>query len=471
MVALTLVPAGTLAIDATIATDDLVLALGANATLDEVAAALVVRAASDDPADGWYGDIEIDGRVTRRPAWSPTRLLGEPTASSPMVVRARWLRSSGLGPDDPALPLRLAAEGAGVRHLPTVLTRHATPPPAPATESVEAHLKTIGIPASVADLGDRLGLIADPGFAPEVSIVIPSAGTEHPTRRGRRAVDELLAGLCPLPSRLQVIVVVGDEYHGDPTGLAGDNVELLRRPPGPFNFSAAVNQGILRADSGLVMMLNDDIDVDGIGFVDAMALHVQDPSVVAVGALLTYPDGTVQHAGMVIDDARPLHPFVGWQPADTAPHGGLTARDVAAVTGACLLVRREDFLATGGLSTELPLSFNDIDLCVRLRRAGGRVVVEPAARLVHHETLSREPVVSSDEWDRWIDRWGEIVDPWYHPGFHRPDDPHRLSRNADHLDPRPADAPFTPTPRDTALRSRVHRERPAAVVRRPIVSA
>jgi GT2 family glycosyltransferase len=125
------------------------------------------------------------------------------------------------------------------------------------------------------------------------------------------------------------------------------------------------------------------------------------------------------------------------------------------------MLRRDDFLAVGGLSVGFPLSFNDVDLCVRLRRTGGRVVIEPAARLVHHETLTRAPEISADEWDRWIDRWGEIVDPWYHPAHHRPDDPHALARNADHLPPRPDDPPVVVQARRPVLVSRVHRGRPA----------
>ena len=138
------------------------------------------------------------------------------------------------------------------------------------------------------------------------------------------------------------------------------------------------------------------------------------------------------------------------------------AREVIAVTGGCLMMRRADFLAVGGLSTAFPLSFNDIDLCIRVQRAVGRVVVEPMATLVHHETLSREPVITAEEWDRWIGRWGEIVDPWYHPGHRRPDDPHRLARNADHLEPGPDDPTPQPQARRPRLRSRVHRGRPGS---------
>ena len=127
------------------------------------------------------------------------------------------------------------------------------------------------------------------------------------------------------------------------------------------------------------------------------------------------------------------------------------------VTGACLLARRCDLVAVGGLCEEFPLSFGDVDLCMKLRRFGLRVVVEPAAVLVHFESASRYPQIRKQEWDRFIYRWGEVVDPWYHPAFHRPDDPENLRLNADHLDPVDQDGQWSP--RDTAIRSRVHHSR------------
>ncbi|MEZ5165574.1 MAG: hypothetical protein R2695_03435 [Acidimicrobiales bacterium] len=172
----------------------------------------------------------------------------------------------------------------------------------------------------------------------------------------------------------------------------------------------------------------------------------------------TYPDGTIQHDGIVIDDARPLHPFRG-----SARRGHVAVRrrcggDVA-VTGGCLMARRADLLGLGGFSVAFPLSFNDVDLCVRMRRAGWRVVVEPAAHLVHHET-SRSPHIDAAEWDRWIARWGAMEDPWYHPGYRRPDDPRALHRNADHLDPGPALRPGLDRIRSPWLSSTVHRRLP-----------
>lgn len=475
MVALHALPIDDQPLDAEITDDDLVIALDAGAELVPSAVDALLNAASHLPADAWFGDIRLhDGREVRRPAWSPTRVIGEPNASSPMAVRAGWLRSHSLRPGDPALPLALAAAHATVAHLPTVLTHHDLPLSGPTRDEIDRHLRVIGVPATVRPNGDRFVLAPDAGFAPAVSVVIPTAGaTMEVDGSIEMAFSRLLASLGPLPDRIELIAVVGDEYQGDVASLEGSveqPVSLLRRPPGQFNFAAAINLGVLNAHHDLVLMLNDDTEADGTEFIDRLAVHLADPTVAAVGARLLYPDGTVQHTGVIIDDARPLHPFVGWDPDDTARFGGNIARDVIAVTGGCLMARRSDLLAVGGLSTGFPLSFNDMDLCVRLRRAVGRIVIEPAATLVHHETLTRGPEINAWEWDRWISRWGEIVDPWYHPGHHRPDDPHELHRNADHLDPdlsagRPSTAAAMPAPRTGMPRSRVHRGRPATTPR------
>lgn len=450
MVALHPVPSDSSSLDASIRDDDLVIALPPDATLDRAGADALVELATTDPADAWYGDLVVAGRTVYRTAWSPTRLLSDAVAGAALAVRAGWLRRHELDAGDPEVPFRLCHSGADVVHVPTVVSVHDQPPPALDPATARSHLALAGVNVD----HDR----AD-ASAPAVSIVVPTAGASLDD--GTSAVRRLLDRLGPLPDPVELVLVVGDEFRGDPGALAGPGRRIVRRSPGPFNFSAAVNLGVLHATRPLVLLLNDDTEPDGPGFLARMARHLGDPSVSAVGALLTYPDGTVQHAGMVFDDARPLHPFVGWDPDDTVPHGGLLARDVIAVTGACMMLRRDDFLAVGGLSVGFPLSFNDVDLCVRLRRTGGRVVIEPAARLVHHETLTRAPEISADEWDRWIDRWGEIVDPWYHPAHHRPDDPHALARNADHLPPRPDDPPVVVQARRPVLVSRVHRGRPA----------
>ena len=443
--------------------DGTAIYLSAAGRLSEIAHNAILDAFAQRPdADAVYGDIEIEGTIQRRTAWSPTRLLVEPNACAPLAVRCRTLAELGCGITDPALPLRLARRGSVVLHIPAVLSRHSQELPGADSDALNAHLTATGIAATVVE-GDQAGrfrLVPDQSHKPGVSIIIPTAGKAlDDGEGGELAVERCLATIAAdARTNLEVILLVGDEYQGDPEQIAdaGLPVRLERRPPGPFNFSAACNQGILAARNELVLLLNDDTEVDA-GAIDAMAVHFGDSSIGAVGALLRYPDGTIQHAGMVMDNAHPLHPFVGWSTEDSQRFGGALARDVIAVTGACLMSRRSLLLDLGAMSTDFPLSFNDVDLCLKMRRSGYRVIVEPEATLLHRESFSRVAQIYEWEWHRWIERWGEVTDPWYHPGYRRPDDPTNLRLNADHLEP-PEHHDHC-DPRDTTVRVGVHRPR------------
>ncbi|MCQ3812075.1 MAG: glycosyltransferase family 2 protein [Acidimicrobiia bacterium] len=254
------------------------------------------------------------------------------------------------------------------------------------------------------------------------SIIIPSAGFAH-TGAETSMLDRCLETLRLLdPPPLEVIVVVGDEFQGEsPRSLDGFPVRVVNRGPGTFDFSKAINSGLLASQGALALLLNDDIEAEDSDWLGRMAAHLDDPTIGAVGATLLYPDRSIQHIGIEIKDAHPIHSLRGCPLTDAEAHGADVARDVISVTGACLLARRQDLLAVGALSPVFPASYGDIDLCLRLLRSGLRVVVEPAATLVHHESSSREPVIEHWEWERFVHRWGEMTDPWCHLRDHRPD--------------------------------------------------
>lgn len=410
--------------------DDIAIHLPRDAQLEPKAREKIMSAFADHPkATALYGDRTVNGRREARAAWSPTRVQSEPGACSPLAVRVSWPQ---FDPLCSALELerRLAESNAIVLHIPGVLTRHAEP--ASSIGDLEADDPRFEPGPRPGTRRRRTSSLGQAG----TSIIIPSAGCSRPGSNTPMLAHclETLALLDPPP--LEVIVVIGDEYQGKlPTRDDGLPVQVVNRGAGAFDFARAINCGLLTSRGDFVLLLNDDIEAESTDWLGRMAAHFQDPTMGAVGAALLYPDRTVQHAGMVIDDAQPLHPFQNHQLADTADHGGDVARDTIGVTGACLLTRRSDLLAIGGMSTEFPISYGDIDLCLRLRRSGFRVVVEPAAVLIHHESASRERIIESWEWERFIYRWGEVNDPWYHPAYRRPDEPHHKNRNADHLGP------------------------------------
>ena len=260
--------------------------------------------------------------------------------------------------------------------------------------------------------------MADPQPLSQVStsIIIPSAGHTLPGAE-TSMLSRCLATLARLdPWPKEVIVVVGDEFQGDPPHSVNSlPVKVVHRGAGSFDFSRAVNCGLLASGGDFVLMLNDDIEAETTDWLGQMAAHLDDPTIGAVGATLLYPDRSIQHIGIEIGDAQPIHSFRGCQLSEAAAAGADVARDVISVTGACLLARRKDVLTVGGMSLEFPASYGDIDLCLRLLRSGLRVVMEPAATLIHHESASRAPVIEPWEWERFITRWGEDASSWHLP--------------------------------------------------------
>ncbi|MDP9099637.1 MAG: glycosyltransferase family 2 protein [Verrucomicrobiota bacterium] len=193
---------------------------------------------------------------------------------------------------------------------------------------------------------------------------------------------------------------------------------------GPFNYSAINNLAVEQTDNPWLLFLNNDTEVIDGDWLTIMAEHIQRPEVGAVGPRLLYPDDTVQHGGIVVGvGGIAEHAFRGF-PAE-AP--GVcrqlqVTRNYSAVTGACLLTRRDVFNKVHGFDEErLPVTFNDVDLCLKIRRAGYLVVYTPFARLYHHESGTRRRTVEPMETGVMRERWAEVLDndPYYNPNLSR----------------------------------------------------
>ncbi len=162
--------------------------------------------------------------------------------------------------------------------------------------------------------------------------------------------------------------------------------------PGPFNWSALNNQAADVATGEILVLLNNDVEIIQPGWLAVLVAQALRPEVGAVGAKLLYPNGTLQHAGLTIDPSGCFCHVMRGAAADApGPFGEMqVTRSVAAVTGACLAIRRAVFLEVGGLEQDtLAVTCNDIDLCLRVRHAGYRVVYAPDAVLIHREAASR----------------------------------------------------------------------------------
>jgi len=172
----------------------------------------------------------------------------------------------------------------------------------------------------------------------------------------------------------------------------------------PFNFSRLNNQAAARANGEFLLLLNNDIEIIHPKWLGAMLEQAQCANVGAVGARLLYPDGRIQHAGVSVhlDDiaGHEHHLKAGADPVASE------TRDVDAVTGACLLTPRALYQELGGLNeTHLPIAYNDVDYCLRIRERGMKVVLAGNACLVHHESVSRGAINAPEQAAYMVRRW------------------------------------------------------------------
>ncbi len=202
----------------------------------------------------------------------------------------------------------------------------------------------------------------------------------------------------------------------------------IKRIEGPFDYAGMHNQVIREVTSEWLIFLNNDTEVEDPDWIQAMAEYGQRPEIGAVGIRLLYPNGRIQHAGVTMGiQARAAHAFAGCRADDPRAFGQLqAARNYCAVTAACMFTRREIFQQMGGFDeVRFKIAYNDVDYCMRLWKAGYRVVCTPHASLIHHESASRPKLERPEEvaalqalylsdplWQ----------DPFYHPGL-RQDSP------------------------------------------------
>jgi GT2 family glycosyltransferase len=197
--------------------------------------------------------------------------------------------------------------------------------------------------------------------------------------------------------------------------------------PGPFNYSAINNFAVRHAKGEVVVLLNNDIEVISRDWLTEMVGHALRPEIGAVGAKLLYPNGMVQHAGVVLGIggvAGHVHRYLG----GTEPgyyFRAIATQNYSVVTAACLAVRKAVYEEVGGLdAVNLKVAFNDVDLCLKLLKAGYRNVFTPHALLYHHESLSRghddtpeKKAIFEHEFGHMKTSWGKIADSAYNPNL------------------------------------------------------
>jgi len=261
--------------------------------------------------------------------------------------------------------------------------------------------------------------------APSVSIIIP-------TRDRLDLLKNCLKTIEPAVRRCNAEIIIVDNDSSHPDTLAffsqweGKKKHVLQ-VPGSFNFSRLNNLAAKAASSEYLCLLNNDIEARDAGWLGEMLGRCSEPDAGAVGALLLWPSGVVQHGGVVLGtNLGATHAFNDRLHTDPG-YGDLlsSAHECSVVTAACLVTRREDYLALGGMDEVFfPINFNDVDYCLKLRAQGKRIIFTPYAKLLHLESASRGSVQSAHRKRlferelrslraRWLDTL--LADPFYSP--------------------------------------------------------
>lgn len=257
-----------------------------------------------------------------------------------------------------------------------------------------------------------------------ISIIIPNR--DHP-KEIMRCVNSIFENS---PNQKFEIIIVDDESNNSEVinfyntlYSKHNNFDLLRGSR-PFNFSRACNQGAAKATGDFLLFLNNDTEVIDPNWLTNLAGVLQIPGVGVVGPKLFYPDGSVQHAGIVIGlEGHASHVFMGVKSDIYTPYGYVDwMRNVSAVTGACMMVRRDVFEQVGGFDESLTLAFGDVDLCLRIIDAGYRIVYTPDVKLIHYEGRSRGKYIPKQDLLAKKDYFREKIkqgDPYYNPNLSR----------------------------------------------------
>jgi len=422
----------------------------------------VVKLLQDHPdADMIYSDedkIDIRGNRSNpffKPDWSPDVFLSYMYTCHLGVYRKKVLDGIGgfregfEGSQDYDLTLRFVEKAGRICHVPRVLYHWRTTPGSTATDlDKKGYAHTAGKKAITDYLGrNDIDAAVEDGawptsyhikrkilYSPMVSIIIPTRDNADVLRR---CVESIIRKADY--KNFELIIVNNDSKNKETYDyfeeLRDKNIARVLEYDHPFNFSAINNLAAKSARGDVLLFLNNDMEVINPGWLSAMLEHVQRKEVGAVGCKLLYPNGMVQHAGVVLGlTGGVLEKGVAghshkWY---VGPEHGYFGRvdliqDVSAVTAACMMVRKDVFEEAGGFDENLTVAFNDVDLCLKIRQKGYLIVYTPYASLYHHESYSRGYEDTPEKIERFNeevglvrDRWGSVIDagdPYYSPNL------------------------------------------------------
>lgn len=397
--------------------------------------------------DLMYGDEDkIDENGTRRtdpffkPEWSPHLLHSFNYIGHPLVVRKNLvqqlggLRSSCDGAQDHDLLLRLSELPINAKRIPDILYSwrisagstadgwEAKPLAAKAGfKAIEDALKRKGYEGTIM-LSSKTGTyVVRIGINKrcKISVIIPTKNNYSLLRRCIESIQNRTTY-----DNYEVVII--DNGSSDQEVLTYlDLLEKMKnfkilKYPGDFNYPLINNFAAGYASGEHVVFLNDDTEVISGDWLEALLEYSQMPEVGAVGGLLLFPDGLIQHAGIVVGmRGSASHAFYKCDGRSPGYFNLVDAvRDVSAVTAACMMIKSTLFAKVGGFNPDFRLGLNDVDICLRLIKLGLYNIYTPYCRLIHYESATRGEYVDDSEIQLFKQLHHDCVlngDPYYHP--------------------------------------------------------
>lgn len=224
---------------------------------------------------------------------------------------------------------------------------------------------------------------------PMVSVLIPNKDQPEMLKS---CIDSILGADYP---ELEILIIENGSKEKATHNLyqklkSKNNIQVLPWTEN-FNYSAVNNYAAKIAKGELLLLMNNDVTTTGKDWLLRLVDQTLEPTIGAVGPMLLYPDGRIQHAGCVLGVEGTNGHRLRFADPGQRGYGDLLAvtREMTAVTGACLMVSKEAYFQVGGMDEFLALTFNDIDLCLKLNRLGKRNILLPRIRLIHHECITR----------------------------------------------------------------------------------
>ena len=435
-------------------TGDYIIFMDHDDIMEKDALFQIARFLHDNKCDILYTD---DGTIDEKnkfsfpsfkPDWSPEMAYSFcyirhlKIYSKEVVRKTGYYHSDVDGSQDYDYFLRATSYADGIKHLPLLLYHwrnhdHQLSKNKSSKISgmiaVERHLEKKGIDwvkVTMPDyaIAENIGIFKlEPSiaFVDLVSIIIP-------VRNGHQLLERCLDSIKKSTHKQYEIIIANDESDDADTieylrKLVGKGIKVLniKRINNTFNFSRLNNLAVESSKGSYLIFLNSDTEILSKDWIEQLLCYCKMPEVGVVGLKALFPDGMIQHAGVVVtmQNIPAHHPFIG---TNSAENNSLSryVRNYTAVTAACLMMSRTDFLSVHGFDEELfKISYNDVDLCMKILNRGKRIVFNPNAVIMHHEGASRrttkDDVRYLSDTLKFITKHKGFKDPYYNINQHQ----------------------------------------------------